>query len=65
MDTSTQQLCPLCNKPNGCALANDKEASQCWCMSVKINAEALAKLKTPQKNFACICQQCASVPEAK
>jgi hypothetical protein len=57
---STQQLCPLCQKPNACAIAQTGNmASHCWCMSVKITPEALAQLNAAQKNIACICQTCA------
>jgi len=63
MDTLTpQQLCPLCQKANACAIAQTGNmTSHCWCMQVRINSEVLAQLSTAQKNIACICQACAGV----
>jgi hypothetical protein len=33
--------------------------SECWCFSVKIQEEALARIPSEKKNLACICAKCA------
>lgn len=60
-----QEICPLCQNANACAIAQTgNTASQCWCMRVKINPDALAQLNTAQKNIVCICQKCAGTLKA-
>lgn len=64
-DISVQQICPLCQGANSCAIAQTgNTASHCWCMRVKITPDILAQLNPAQKNIACICQSCAGIPKA-
>jgi hypothetical protein len=52
--------CPLCGGPNGCAPAvSGSFDSPCWCTSVRIPAELLARVPAAQRGLACICRTCA------
>jgi hypothetical protein len=58
-----EMLCPLCSKPNACAIANKgseqkSDQQDCWCMRVNISDEVLAKVPADKKAKACICQSC-------
>ncbi|MDP3136995.1 MAG: cysteine-rich CWC family protein [Burkholderiaceae bacterium] len=57
-------LCPLCGGPNGCAQAAPRvegaEAPPCWCMNVRINPQALARIPAAAQRRACICQACGT-----
>jgi len=51
--------CPLCGEPNNCQLCtNQLYKGPCWCESVTIPKELLAKVPTESKNAACICRNC-------
>ena len=51
--------CPLCDRPNDCQLCNTAAyKGQCWCASVEIPAELLARIPTELRNKACICRNC-------
>jgi hypothetical protein len=56
--TSDTAKCPLCGEPNQCALVADPDASECWCESVILPEELLAKI--PENTFrkTCVCQKC-------
>jgi hypothetical protein len=54
IDTSR---CPSCGEPNVCGLSQGK--SECWCFSVKIERETLARIPNEKKNLACLCARCA------
>ena len=55
--------CPLCGKPNQCAMEIAREsgvdAGPCWCVNVDFSADLLAKLPADAQNKACICKACA------
>lgn len=52
--------CPLCGGPNGCAPAvSGSFDSPCWCTTVQIPAEVLARVPAAQRGQACICRACA------
>jgi hypothetical protein len=51
-------VCATCGEPNACGLSQGK--SDCWCFSVKIEPEALARIPLEKKNLACICPRCAA-----
>jgi Cysteine-rich CWC len=54
--------CPLCGGPNGCAPAvSGSFDSPCWCTTVRIPAEVLARVPVAQRGLACICRACASL----
>jgi hypothetical protein len=54
VDPST---CPLCGKPNECALA--RGARSCWCFDEAIPAEVLARVPPEAQGVACVCRACA------
>ncbi|MFN3295792.1 cysteine-rich CWC family protein [Caldimonas sp.] len=52
--------CPLCDGPNGCAMAPQGDASRpCWCTTVSLRRETLARVPAPMRGRACICRRCA------
>ena len=52
--------CPLCGGPNGCAPAvSGSFDSPCWCTTLRIPAEVLARVPAAQRGLACICRACA------
>lgn len=50
--------CPLCGRPNQCALAADPSATECWCDKEKFPPELLAQIPTEAVRRACICEKC-------
>jgi hypothetical protein len=60
MDQNQLTICPLCGKPNECSQAGCPGASaDCWCLSVVIPAEVLAKVPEDKVGKVCICRRCA------
>ncbi|MEW6558964.1 cysteine-rich CWC family protein [Thiomonas bhubaneswarensis] len=57
--------CPLCGQPNGCAMACDNPALQCWCSSVHIAPETLARIPPASRRVACLCPRCAGTEPAQ
>jgi len=59
--------CPLCDKPNQCAMeiakATGKPQEPCWCVNALFTPELLAKLPAYVNGQACICSACASFPQ--
>jgi len=51
-------LCPLCGKPNQCAMAADPNAAECWCESVIFPEELLAKVNESAVQKTCVCLNC-------
>lgn len=53
-------LCPLCGRPNHCAMAQPQPAAQgpCWCTREQFGAALLARVPEASRNKACICQAC-------
>ncbi len=55
------ELCPLCNQLNGCPLCSaDVHKGPCWCASLTIPEELLARLPPELRNKACLCRQCVA-----
>src|SRR5258706_7304287 len=53
--------CPLCGGANGCQLCGAcPYKGPCWCVSVKIPDELLARVPPELRNRACICQDCVN-----
>lgn len=53
-------LCPLCGKPNQCAVpAAGTFDVECWCKSVQFSDALLAAVPSALQGKACICRQCA------
>lgn len=58
-----EALCPLCGKPNGCAVVAGDDLATCWCMTTKVPAELrlMAQSERKRKCIAvksCICRSC-------
>lgn len=51
--------CPLCGESNKCGA--ESGAGTCWCSSVQIPAEVLARVPAAQQDRACLCEACASI----
>lgn len=65
MDTFPNTTCPLCGKPNDCALAKTgRHDADCWCMHTPVNPASLARIPEPLQRKACLCRQCALTPPA-
>jgi hypothetical protein len=51
--------CPICGEANQCQLCTDSAyKGPCWCASVKIPAELLARVPAEDVNKSCICKRC-------
>jgi hypothetical protein len=51
--------CPLCGQPNGCQLCTAAAyKGPCWCATVSIPEELLARVPAELRNKACICRNC-------
>lgn len=60
--TSVVSICPLCGKPNECAIAEGSgRVEDCWCMNTAISSNALAKLPQQEIGRTCICRKCAAM----
>jgi hypothetical protein len=65
MDQNQLAICPLCGNPNACSQAGCSGAkADCWCMSVVIPTQVLAKVPEDKLGKVCICQKCAEGNEA-
>ena len=54
-------ICPLCGKGNGCAMAGGSDPDRpCWCMDVSFSDELLARVPPAARGRACICAACAA-----
>jgi len=52
-------VCPLCGGVNECRLCSPAaQKGPCWCASVEIPAELLARVPENIRNRACICRSC-------
>lgn len=58
-ETPDPSRCPLCGTPNGCAMAAGADGGKCWCLSVEIAAEVLARIPDAARDKACVCAACA------
>ena len=56
-------LCPLCGKPNQCAMEVERETGvkqpPCWCTQVAFDAALLSSVPKEARGTACICAACA------
>ncbi|MDB6063950.1 MAG: hypothetical protein JWR26_158 [Pedosphaera sp.] len=51
--------CPLCGQSNDCRqCTSEVYKGPCWCMSVNIPDELLARVPAELKDKACICRAC-------
>ncbi|KPK14721.1 MAG: hypothetical protein AMJ62_11965 [Myxococcales bacterium SG8_38] len=58
-DFADATKCPLCGEANACAIAAGQGAEMCWCMSVVIDPEAIARIPAEAQGKVCICERCA------
>ena len=55
-------ICPLCGGANECAPAESGRFDlECWYRTVRISAEALARIPPELAGKACLCPRCAAV----
>jgi hypothetical protein len=55
------ESCPLCGGPNDCQLCGvGSHKGPCWCASIAVPEELLARVAPELKNRACICRQCVA-----
>lgn len=58
------RYCPLCGRPNQCAMEVEKatgvKQGDCWCCSASISAELLSQIPEALRNQACVCPACAA-----
>lgn len=50
--------CPLCGRPNHCAIIQGKDPYTCWCMTARIPRELREQVPLELRGKACICQSC-------
>ena len=51
-------LCPLCVKPNACAMVDGGKT--CWCFSEFIARDAIERVPPEQRGVVCICRNCGA-----
>jgi len=50
---NNKAICPICGKPNRCALENREDITKCWCSKKKMSRN----VKTMEYT-SCICEEC-------
>lgn len=61
MNNLQNHTCPLCGKPNDCALANCATLKvECWCANAEVSKVAITKIPENLRGKACLCISCAS-----
>lgn len=61
MEALPQDQCPLCGGANQCAPARTGRLDvPCWCTTVAVPAEVLARIPQAQIRRACLCPRCAA-----
>ena len=52
--------CPFCREPNACQRSTSATAQNgpCWCASIKLPSDLLARVPANALNKSCICQRC-------
>ncbi|HVZ42236.1 MAG TPA: cysteine-rich CWC family protein [Ramlibacter sp.] len=55
-------LCPLCGKPNRCAMEVEKQTGvkqpPCWCTKVDFSDDLVNAVPLAARGLACICAAC-------
>ncbi|HEU0051850.1 MAG TPA: cysteine-rich CWC family protein [Longimicrobium sp.] len=66
-ETIDTAACPLCGGANRCAMAGGEAPADgaCWCASVRISTEVLARVPARARDRACLCARCAAGEAAK
>jgi hypothetical protein len=53
--------CPLCGRPNGCAVAaSGRFETPCWCTETTFAPELLARIPVAERGRSCVCAACAA-----
>ncbi len=52
------RLCPACNGDNRCAVAQGRNADDCWCQSASFQPQQVAAYRGLQR---CLCENCGTV----
>jgi hypothetical protein len=60
-DLGFEQRCPLCGGDNHCGMAASPPRNACWCATVEIIPELLAKLPESSRGRSCLCPDCCAV----
>lgn len=61
LDALPNTVCPLCGGANHCAPASAGSLDvTCWCATVSVSKEALARVPADLVNKACLCPRCAA-----
>ncbi|MGH7516097.1 MAG: cysteine-rich CWC family protein [Gemmatimonadales bacterium] len=56
--TTDDHTCPLCGQPNGCAMAQGRSVSVCWCTAVRVRREQLEPIPEEHRGVRCLCPAC-------
>lgn len=51
-------ICPLCGKPNGCAIVAKKDPKTCWCIEIKVPQSLRDKIPEESRMKSCVCKEC-------
>lgn len=49
------RTCPLCGRPNECAMAQGRSVSVCWCTAVRVHREQLDPIPEEHRGVRCLC----------
>ncbi|WP_101759742.1 cysteine-rich CWC family protein [Oceanicoccus sp. KOV_DT_Chl] len=63
MRTTDTTSCPLCAKPNLCAVASNPQAQDCWCQQTVIPKALIFKANQSNNSKRCICKTCATAAQ--
>jgi hypothetical protein len=59
--SGSADCCPLCGGPNECQLCPSAAyKGQCWCVSVNIPDELIARVPVEFRRRSCICRNCVN-----
>lgn len=65
MNQKPNYICPLCDGPNECAMAQPGGiGTDCWCRDVAINSNVISMADRTRNFNSCICKQCATATTA-
>ena len=53
------KACPICGKPNDCALASGRDHESCWCWTTSMAEGVLDAVPDDAKGAVCVCAKCA------
>ncbi len=51
-------ICPICKKPNGCAMTAGEDPYKCWCMTEKVPKGLLGQIPEELRGQSCVCRSC-------